>query len=82
REKVKEKEISIGCLIGASAVLLAGSKETRFYIDETVDAGRKSLVGVDCLLGVSKARYQSTDGVVTPYDNQDYAVIGLVSNMD
>ncbi|WP_154448590.1 DUF4043 family protein [Helicobacter pylori] len=75
-------EISIGCLIGASAVLLAGSKETRFYIDETVDAGRKSLVGVDCLLGVSKARYQSTDGVVTPYDNQDYAVIGLVSNME
>ncbi|GAA9651215.1 hypothetical protein HpHCM43_14810 [Helicobacter pylori] len=80
--KAKEKEISIGCLIGASAVLLAGSKETRFYIDETVDAGRKSLVGVDCLLGVSKARYQSTDGAVTPYDNQDYAVIGLVSNME
>ncbi|WP_120870742.1 DUF4043 family protein [Helicobacter pylori] len=80
--KIKEKEISIGCLIGASAVLLAGSKETRFYIDETVDAGRKSLVGVDCLLGVSKARYQSTDGVVTPYDNQDYAVIGLISNME
>ncbi|GAA8287815.1 DUF4043 family protein [Helicobacter pylori] len=81
-KKEEIKEISIGCLIGASAVLLAGSKETRFYIDETVDAGRKSLVGVDCLLGVSKARYQSTDGVVTPYDNQDYAVIGLVSNME
>lgn len=81
-KKQQQKEISIGCLIGASAVLLAGSKETRFYIDETVDAGRKSLVGVDCLLGVSKARYQSTDGVVTPYDNQDYAVIGLVSNME
>ncbi|PDX30036.1 DUF4043 family protein [Helicobacter pylori] len=76
------KEISIGCLIGASAVLLAGSKETRFYIDETVDAGRKSLVGVDCLLGVSKAKYQSTDGVITPYDNQDFAAIGLVSNME
>ncbi|MGL2853735.1 DUF4043 family protein [Helicobacter pylori] len=82
RELTKNKEISIGCLIGASAVLLAGSKETRFYIDETVDAGRKSLVGVDCLLGVSKAKYQSTDGVVTPYDNQDFAVIGLVSNME
>ncbi|WRB97403.1 DUF4043 family protein [Helicobacter pylori] len=79
---IGNKEISIGCLIGASAVLLAGSKETRFYIDETVDAGRKSLVGVDCLLGVSKARYQSTDGAVTPYDNQDYAVIGLISNME
>ncbi|MBS3012828.1 DUF4043 family protein [Helicobacter pylori] len=78
----QNKEISIGCLIGASAVLLAGSKETRFYIDETVDAGRKSLVGVDCLLAVSKARYQSVEGVVTPYDNQDYAVIGLVSNME
>nr|BAO96736.1 KHP30-like phage protein [Helicobacter pylori]BAO96737.1 KHP30-like phage protein [Helicobacter pylori] len=82
QERLKNKEISIGCLIGASAVLLAGSKETRFYIDETVDAGRKSVVGVDCLLGVSKARYQSTEGVITPYDNQDYAVIGLVSNME
>ncbi|RVZ43493.1 DUF4043 family protein [Helicobacter pylori] len=82
-KKISEKnKISIGCLIGASAILLAGSKETRFYIDETVDAGRKSLVGVDCLLGVSKARYQSVEGVVTPYDNQDYAVIGLVSNME
>ncbi|MBS3010865.1 hypothetical protein [Helicobacter phage COL 5-PUJ] len=81
-KKDEYKEISIGCLIGASAVLLAGSKETRFYIDETVDAGRKSLVGVDCLLGVSKAKYQSTDGVITPYDNQDFAVIGLVSNME
>ncbi|MFP6118371.1 DUF4043 family protein [Helicobacter pylori] len=82
KKAASTKEISIGCLIGASAVLLAGSKETRFYIDETVDAGRKSLVGVDCLLGVSKARYQSTDGIVTPYDNQDFAVIGLLSNME
>ncbi|EMH39565.1 hypothetical protein HMPREF1427_00219 [Helicobacter pylori GAM83Bi] len=82
KKQGENKEISIGCLIGASAVLLAGSKETRFYIDETVDAGRKSLVGVDCLLGVSKAKYQSTDGITTPYDNQDFAVIGLVSNME
>ncbi len=88
RDKIKKdrdnnkKEISIGCLIGASAVLLAGSKETRFYIDETVDAGRKSVVGVDCILGVSKAKYQSSDGVNTPYDNQDFAVIGLISNME
>lgn len=83
-EKVKKekKEISIGCLIGASSVLLAGSENTNFYIDETKDAGRKSVVGVDCILGVSKAKYQSSDGVNTPYDNQDFAVIGLVSNME
>ncbi|WQW80956.1 DUF4043 family protein [Helicobacter pylori] len=78
----KNKEISIGCLIGASSVLLAGSENTNFYIDETKDAGRKSVVGVDCILGVSKAKYQSSDGVNTPYDNQDFAVIGLVSNME
>ncbi|MGL2449518.1 structural protein [Helicobacter pylori] len=78
----KKKEISIGCLIGASSVLLAGSENTNFYIDETKDAGRKSVVGVDCILGVSKAKYQSSDGVNTPYDNQDFAVIGLVSNME
>ncbi len=75
-------EISIGCLIGASSVLLAGSETTNFYVDETKDAGRKSVVGVDCILGVSKAKYQSSDGVTTPYDNQDFAVIGLVSNME
>ncbi|GAA7306149.1 hypothetical protein HpBGD104_12040 [Helicobacter pylori] len=88
KEKIKKpnsdtnKEISIGCLIGASSVLLAGSETTNFYIDETKDAGRKSVVGVDCILGVSKAKYQSSDGVNTPYDNQDFAVIGLVSNME
>ncbi|RKV28062.1 structural protein [Helicobacter pylori] len=86
KEKIKAnkeiKEISIGCLIGASSVLLAGSENTNFYIDETKDAGRKSVVGVDCILGVSKAKYQSSDGVNTPYDNQDFAVIGLVSNME
>ncbi|OPG31859.1 structural protein [Helicobacter pylori] len=78
----EKKEISIGCLIGASSVLLVGSENTNFYIDETKDAGRKSVVGVDCILGVSKAKYQSSDGVNTPYDNQDFAVIGLVSNME
>nr|BAO96720.1 KHP30-like phage protein [Helicobacter pylori] len=77
-----KKEISIGCLIGASSILLAGSENTNFYIDETKDAGRKSVVGVDCILGVSKAKYQSSDGVNTPYDNQDFAVIGLISNME
>ncbi len=89
KEKIKEnkenkenKEISIGCLIGASSVLLAGSENTNFYIDETKDAGRKSVVGVDCILGVSKAKYQSSNSVITPYDNQDFAVIGLVSNME
>ncbi|NHA54563.1 DUF4043 family protein [Helicobacter pylori] len=80
--KKDSKEISIGCLIGASSILLAGSENTNFYIDETKDAGRKSVVGVDCILGVSKAKYQSSDGVNTPYDNQDFAVIGLVSNME
>ncbi len=82
KKLLDSKEISIGCLIGASSVLLAGSETTNFYIDETKDAGRKSVVGVDCILGVSKAKYQSSDGVVTPYDNQDFAVIGLVSNME
>ncbi|GAA9671615.1 hypothetical protein HpVH12_14490 [Helicobacter pylori] len=82
KSKEKKEEISIGCLIGASSVLLAGSETTNFYIDETKDAGRKSVVGVDCILGVSKAKYQSSEGVNTPYDNQDFAVIGLISNME
>lgn len=69
-------------MIGANSILLAGSENTNFYIDETKDAGRKSVVGVDCILGISKAKYQSSDGVNTPYDNQDFAVIGLVSDME
>ncbi|AFI05217.1 phage capsid family protein [Helicobacter cetorum] len=77
-----ESEISIGCLIGASSVLMAHSPEITFYIDENQDAGRKSLVGIDCIMGVSKARFVGNGNAANNlYNNQDFSVIGLVTNM-
>ncbi|WP_240451799.1 DUF4043 family protein [Helicobacter sp. L8] len=69
--------VCIGALIGASALVLAGNASINFYINETEDAGRKTICGVDRILGVSKARFSSAQGVSSVYDNSDFAVIGL-----
>ncbi|WP_104741965.1 phage capsid family protein [Helicobacter ailurogastricus] len=71
--------VSIGALIGASALVLAGNASINFYINETEDAGRKTICGVDRILGISKARFNSANGVPSVYDNTDFAVIGLFS---
>ncbi|WP_104686764.1 phage capsid family protein [Helicobacter felis] len=71
--------LSIGALIGASALVLAGNPAINFYINETEDAGRKTICGVDRILGISKARFTSANGVNPIYDNSDFAVIGLFS---
>lgn len=74
--------LSIGFLIGASALLMVGAETTKFYIDDTQDAGRKIVCGVDRLMAISKARFQSPQGQKTPYDNQDYSVIGIFSSKE
>ncbi|CRF50122.1 FIG00711515: hypothetical protein [Helicobacter heilmannii] len=71
--------VSIGALIGASALVLAGNSSINFYINETEDAGRKTICGVDRILGISKARFVSANGVDSLYNNSDFAVIGLFS---
>ncbi|WP_104753140.1 phage capsid family protein [Helicobacter salomonis] len=71
--------VSIGALIGASALVLAGNASINFYINETEDAGRKTICGVDRILGVSKARFTSSNSVPSVYDGSDFAVIGLFS---
>ncbi|WP_121022115.1 phage capsid family protein [Helicobacter vulpis] len=71
--------VSIGALIGASALVLAGNSVVHFYINESEDAGRKTICGVDRVLGVSKARFMSAGGVDSIYNNSDFAVIGLFS---
>ncbi|WP_104740822.1 phage capsid family protein, partial [Helicobacter bizzozeronii] len=74
--------LSIGALIGASALVLAGNAAINFYINETEDAGRKTICGVDRILGISKARFTSANGINPIYDNSDFAVIGLFSSKE
>lgn len=73
---------SIGFLIGASALVMAGEDSVEFYIDETEDMGRKINCGVDRLMAIAKGRFQAhANGFLSPYADTDYAVIGLFSSL-
>lgn len=74
--------LCIGALIGASALVFAGSDSVSYYIDDTQDAGRKIVCGADRLLAISKGRFESESGVLSPYSNTDYAVIGIFSSKE
>lgn len=69
--------VCIGALIGASALIMAGNDNVHFYISESEDAGRKTICGVDRILAVSKARFNSPAGTTSVYDNSDFAAIGI-----
>ena len=69
--------VCMGALIGASALVFVGAEHADFWIHEK-DQGRKTVVGVDRLIAVSKARFDSFDsGKYNPYHDKDLAVIGL-----
>lgn len=74
--------VSIGFLIGASALVLVGSDTPSFYIDESQDAGRKVVCGVDRLMAIAKAKFENTSGVLSPYANTDFSVIGIISSKE
>lgn len=74
--------VCIGALIGAGALVMAASDTTRFYIDDTQDAGRKVVCGADKLLAISKGRFVADRGVYTPYNNTDFACIGIFSSKE
>lgn len=74
--------VSIGFLIGASALIMAGDDSVRFYIDDTQDLGRKIICGCDRLMAISKARFVPTNGFLSPYANQDFATIGIISSKE
>lgn len=74
--------VSIGALIGASALVMAGSQKVNFYVDDTEDAGRKVVCGVDRLLAISKGRFDVESGSLSPFSRQDFAVIGLFSSKE
>lgn len=82
-QKSNTNPVSIGYLIGASALIMAGADSTEFYIDETADLGRKVNCGVDRLLAISKGRFEAhANGLLTPYADTDYAVIGIFSSLE
>ena len=73
------KGTSIGFLIGAGALIMAGSESTKFYTNK-VDEGRKIRCAVDRLLAISKGKFeQDAEGALSPYANTDYAVIAIFS---
>lgn len=76
------QDISIGALIGASAIVMAGNDKINFYVDDTEDSGRKVVCGVDRLLSIAKGRFSLESGTLAPFSNQDYAVIGLFSSKE
>ncbi|TQR31798.1 structural protein [Campylobacter sp. MIT 99-7217] len=75
-----KQAVSIGFLIGASALVLAGNDTVNFYIDDTQDAGRKTICGADRILAISKARYEQDGKFLNAYNNIDFAVIGIFSS--
>ncbi|MDL0110808.1 DUF4043 family protein [Campylobacter felis] len=74
--------VSIGFLVGASALVLVGNEQVNFYVSESEDAGRKIICGADRLLAVSKGRFESANGVLSVYDNSDFATIGIFSSKE
>lgn len=68
--------LSIGFLIGASALIIAGSMQPRIYT-ESKDAGRKIAVGMDRVMAIAKARFGEGDSGLVKYENKDFATIGI-----
>lgn len=79
----KTQPVSIGYLIGAGALIMAGADTTEFYIDDNADLGRKVICGVDRLMAISKGRFESqVGGSLSVYADTDYAVIGIFSSLE
>lgn len=68
--------VSLGALIGANALVMAGYDSVKFYV-ERVDAGRKLKCAVDRTMAIAKGRFALEEGKLNVYSNQDYATIGL-----
>lgn len=68
--------VSVGFLIGASALIIAGSLQPRVYTEQ-VDAGRKIAVGMDRVMAIAKARFGEDDKGVHKFKGKDFATIGI-----
>lgn len=75
-EYADTQEVAIGFLLGASALVMVGSTQPTFYI-EKVDAGRKTKIGADRLLGIAKAKFGVENEHLANHYGKDFATIGI-----
>lgn len=74
--------VSIGYLIGAGALIMAGASEPSFYV-EKFDATRKTKIAIDRLLGIAKSKFEpNAKGALNRFANTDYATIGIFSSKE
>ncbi|PZT47728.1 structural protein [Helicobacter valdiviensis] len=72
-----DQALCLGALVGASALILAGNPEPKFYMGKD-DLDRKTICGIDRVLSIAKGRFVTDEeGSLSIYNNTDYAVIGL-----
>jgi hypothetical protein len=73
---------SFGYLIGASALLMAGTTQPAFWIEE-YDMGRKVRVGIDRLMGIAKAKFKPNESsALDRFAGTDFSVIGIISSKE
>lgn len=75
------RAVSIGFLIGAGALVMAGNENINFYIDDLQDAGRKTICGADRILAISKGRFEDQANI-SVYNNSDFAAIAIFSSKE
>ena len=68
--------VSMGALIGGSALLMAGSYYPRIYVEKR-DAGRKTAVGIDKVQAIAKAKFANDNTEYEREKGKDFATIGL-----
>ena len=76
-EYADAQPVSIGFLVGASALLSVGSMRPNIYVEKR-DAGRKTAIAMDRLQGIAKARFGEEDNKTqVKYKGRDFATIGI-----
>lgn len=77
-----DNPVSIGALIGASALVMVGTDKPQFYFNDKEDMGRKIACGVDRILSISKGRFALESGALSVFSNQDFATIGIFTSCE
>ncbi|MDR2153343.1 MAG: DUF4043 family protein [Helicobacteraceae bacterium] len=77
-------ETEVGLFLGAKAGLLPQDEGFRYYEDHTIDAGRKTLIGIDRGLGFAKAHWIGEKAIEksSVYHDKDFGVIAVVASKE
>ncbi|WP_169785079.1 DUF4043 family protein [Campylobacter curvus] len=77
-----EQETCLGCLLGASAICVAMNEMPKLLLDDA-DFHRKDMVAIEKVFGLGKAVYNShKKNSLSPYNGQDFGIIGVISSKD